>query len=71
MGKKRGWVNYYVFKRRILFFLIEKFIILKFYDFIYYNYEKKIGYCIIVWCVILKERIYIKIDIYKNYDFYI
>lgn len=42
MGKKRGWVNYYVFKRRrILFFLIEKFIILKFYDFIYYNYEKK------------------------------
>lgn len=42
MGKKRGWANYYALKRRrILFSLTEKSIILKFYDFIHYNYEKK------------------------------
>lgn len=73
MGKKRGWANYYVLKRRrILFSLTEKSIILKFYDFIHYNYEKKPGHCTIVWCATPKERIHIKIDIYKkNYDPYI
>lgn len=72
MGKKRGWANYYALKRRrILFSLTEKSIILKFYDFIHYNYEKKTGHCTIVWCATPKERIHIKIDIYKNYDPYI
>lgn len=70
MGKKRGWANYYALKRRILFSLTEKSIILKFYDFIHYNYEKN-GHCTIVWCATPKERIHIKIDIYKNYDPYI
>lgn len=71
MGKKRGWANYYALKRRrILFSLTQKSIVLKFYDFIHYNYEKN-GHCTIVWCATTNERIHIKIDIYKNYDPYI
>lgn len=69
MGKKRGWANYYALKRRrILFSLTEKSIILKFYTL---QLWKKTGHCTIVWCATPKERIHIKIDIYKNYDPYI